>query len=69
MILLGVSIAISVTTGGFLDALVIFAVLGINTAIGFITEASSEAIIQGLESMSPIYVEVLRSGQTRKIPV
>lgn len=69
VILLGVSMAISVATGGLLDALVIFAVLGINTAIGFITEASSEAIIRGLESMSPIYVEVLRSGQTRKIPV
>ncbi len=69
VILLGVSAAISVATGGFLDALVILAVMGINTAIGYVTEAAAEAIIQGLESMTPVHAEVVRGGQTRKIPI
>lgn len=69
VILLGVSAAVSVATGGFLDALIILAVVGINTAIGYITEASAEAIIQGLESITPVHAEVVRDGQTRNIPI
>ncbi|XSG86091.1 MAG: HAD-IC family P-type ATPase [Methylohalobius sp. ZOD2] len=69
VILLGISAVISVATGGFLDAVVILTVVGINTTIGYVTESSAEAIIQGLGSMTPLHAEVIRAGNKRQIPV
>lgn len=68
-ILLGVSAAVSLATGGILDALVILAVVGINTTIGYFTEASTETILKGLESFTPLHAEVIRDGEVRSLPI
>ncbi|GAB6067809.1 HAD-IC family P-type ATPase [Methylothermus subterraneus] len=68
-LLLGVSAAISLATGGIADALVIVAVVGINAVIGYATEASTERILQSLESLSPLHAEVIRDGVPITVPI
>ncbi|MCX8049155.1 MAG: cation-transporting P-type ATPase [Methylohalobius sp.] len=68
-LLLGVSAAVSLATGGILDALVILTVVGLNTTIGYFTEASTEAILRGLESFTPLHAEVIRDGEVKSLPL
>lgn len=67
--LLGASAAISVATGGAADAVVILAVVLINAAIGYATEAKAEKIIGSLGQMTPTRARVLRGGRKTDIPV
>lgn len=47
--LLGVAAGISIFTGGIIDAVVILGVVGLNAAIGYVTESQSERIINSLK--------------------
>jgi Ca2+-transporting ATPase len=68
-LLLGVSAVVSLATGGVIDALIIFAVAGINTAIGYFTEASTEAVLKSLDAMTPLHAEVIRDGKLHSLPI
>jgi len=57
--------AVSLVTGGVIDAVVTLAVVGINAAIGFGTESGSERIIRGMTHRQAIKVPVLRMGEER----
>lgn len=67
--LLGVSAGISVATGGFVDAVVIAAVVLINAGIGFVTERQSERMILALADDRPRSVVALRDGERQEIPI
>lgn len=67
--LLGAAAAISVVTGGIADALVILGVVGINAAIGFVTESEAERTITSLKNLVKPNAHVTRDGVTREIPV
>jgi Ca2+-transporting ATPase len=60
--------AVSVATGGVIDAVVTLAVVGINAAIGFGTESGSERIIRGMTRRQSVMVPVLRMGEERLVP-
>ncbi len=60
--LLGVSAAVSLFTGGVLDAAIIVGVIGINAGIGFFTERQSEKTISALNKLAPRMAQVLRNG-------
>ncbi|MEZ2128817.1 MULTISPECIES: HAD-IC family P-type ATPase [unclassified Sinorhizobium] len=61
--------AISILTGGALEAAAILAVVGLNAAIGYRTESSAERTIQSLEANGPQTAQVLREGATATVPV
>jgi Ca2+-transporting ATPase len=66
--LLAVGAALSIATGGLLDAAIILGVIGLNTAIGFVAEARAEETIGSLnESRAPVS-RVLREGKELEIP-
>ncbi len=65
--LLGVSAALSVATGGFADAVAILAVVGINAAIGYITESKAEMTIHSLKRLVRPSAHVIRSGAVREV--
>jgi P-type Ca2+ transporter type 2C len=66
--LLAVGALLSIATGGFLDAAIILAVIGMNGAIGFAAEARAEATIGSLsESRAPVS-RVLRDGKESELP-
>ncbi|NJL64096.1 MAG: hypothetical protein HC903_22480 [Methylacidiphilales bacterium] len=56
---------LSGVAGGWIDALVIMGVVGINAAIGYFTESQSEKIIRSLKKRDRPLTFVLRNGQTR----
>ena len=60
-LLLGAS-AVSLLTGGVLDAVVTLVVVGLNAAIGYGTESGSERIIRGMTQRQRFSVPVLREG-------
>ncbi len=61
--LLAAGAALSIATGGLLDAAIILGVIGLNSAIGFIAEARAEETIGSLrESRAPVS-RVLRDGK------
>lgn len=66
--LLSVSAAISVVTGGILDALVIMGVVVINACIGYVTESQAERTIHALAGARPPPCRVLRDGGIREVP-
>jgi Ca2+-transporting ATPase len=66
--LLGVSAAISVATGGLVDAIVILGVVGINAGIGFFTERQAELTIQSLSATGERFARVLRGGNIIPVP-
>ncbi|MBH8576537.1 cation-translocating P-type ATPase [Nostocaceae cyanobacterium CENA369] len=66
--LLGVAAAISVFTGGVVDAVVIMGVVGLNAAIGYFTESQSERIIQSLKNQEQTSTWVIRESQQTEIP-
>jgi P-type Ca2+ transporter type 2C len=66
--LLAVGAALSIATGGLLDAAIILGVIGLNGAIGFIAEARAEETIGSLnESRAPIS-RVLRDQAEHELP-
>jgi Ca2+-transporting ATPase len=65
--LLGAAAGLSILTGGLADAAVILGVVGINAAIGYVTESQAEKTIQSLKgSVSPSAL-VLREGVLNEI--
>jgi Ca2+-transporting ATPase len=67
--LLGVSAAVSVLTGGVIDAIAITAVILINAGIGFATERQAEITINALSKITPTDAQVIRDGVISVIPV
>jgi len=66
--LLLASSALSIVTGGFADAVVILAVVGLNAGIGVVTERRAARVIRALTSTTPPSALVLRSGSVRTVP-
>ncbi|MCX7596145.1 MAG: HAD-IC family P-type ATPase, partial [Fischerella sp.] len=69
VVLLGIAAAVSVVTGGLIDALVILGVVGLNAAIGYTTESQSERIIHSLGSHQETSTWVIRDGKQIEIPI
>ncbi len=67
--LLGVSAVLSIATGGIADAVAIVAVIGINAAIGYVTESGAERTIASLSHTKDALVVVRRDGATVQVPV
>jgi Ca2+-transporting ATPase len=65
--MLGISIAISIATGGILDAIVIAGVVMVNAVIGYITESQAEKTIYALGKMTPLHTQVLRDGEIAQV--
>lgn len=66
--LLGAVSAISLITGGLVDALIIGGVVVANALIGYITEKSSDDAIAALRQLEEPEARVIRSGRERSIP-
>ena len=66
--LLGAAAGLSIITGGFVDAVVILAVVGINAVIGFVTENDAEKTINSLKKLIRPYAQVRREGDLKEIP-
>ncbi|MBD2296711.1 HAD-IC family P-type ATPase [Anabaena sphaerica FACHB-251] len=66
--LLGVAAGISIFTGGVIDAVVILGVVGLNAAIGYVTESQSERIINSLKNRSEKTTWVIRDSNLQEIP-
>jgi Ca2+-transporting ATPase len=67
--LLGASAALSVATGGLLDAGAIGAVVLLNAGIATATERNAEATIRSLSDGEPAAVPVRRAGRRLSLPV
>lgn len=66
--LLLASAGVSVATGGLADAAVILAVVGMNAAIGYVTESQAERTISALTGVIHPPIPVLREGRIEAIP-
>jgi Ca2+-transporting ATPase len=66
--LLGISAAISLLTGGLIDAAAIAAVTLINALVGFATERQAERTIAALSQPPRRHAAVVRGGEAREIP-
>ncbi len=60
--LLSVAAAVSILTGGAVDAVVIMGVVGINAAIGYVTESQAEKTIESLKSVVRPTANVVREN-------
>jgi Ca2+-transporting ATPase len=67
VVLLGVSAALSLLTGGLAEAAAIVAVLGMNAGIGFVTERRAEQTIASLSELMDEAVPVIRDGKVTEI--
>ncbi len=67
IMLLGVSVVVSVLTGGVAEAAAIGAVLILNGAIGFSTERRAESTVASLSELVDDIVLVLRDGAAQRI--
>lgn len=67
VLLLGVSAALSLVTGGFAEAAAIVVVLGMNAGIGFVTERRSEETIASLSELVDDVVPVVRDGNVIEV--
>lgn len=67
VLLLGISAALSIATGGIAEALAIIAVLALNGGIGFVTERRAESTIASLSELIDDIVPVLRDGTFREV--
>lgn len=65
--LLGGAAVLSAATGGLIDALVILSVVGINAAVGYVTESQSEHIIQSLQQSGVQTATVVRQGSQQTV--
>lgn len=68
ILLLTAAALTSVVTGGLADATVILGVVGVNAAIGYMTESQSERTIRSLKSVIKPSAVVIRDGKPREIP-
>jgi len=68
VVLLGVSAALSVVTGGIAEAISIVAVLALNGGIGYVTEKRAEATIASLSELIDENTPVLRDGAVVQVP-
>lgn len=66
--LLGMSAAISLATGGLLEAVAILGVVAANAGIGFVTEDRAERTLQGLAGIGMPRARVVRDRAERSIP-
>ena len=69
IIVLIVAGAISGAFGEWVDMLIIFAVVALNTVMGIVQEGKADAAIEALKSMSSATAKVRRNGETLLIPV
>jgi Ca2+-transporting ATPase len=67
VLMLGASAVLSAATGGLGDAVAILAVIGINAAIGYVTESGAERSIASLSRAPSPSANVLRDGRTQQI--
>jgi Ca2+-transporting ATPase len=58
----------SILTGGLADAAVILGVVGLNAAIGYVTESQSERTIRSLKNVIRPPAVVIRDGKPQEIP-
>ncbi len=65
--LLGAAAAISLFTGGVVDAVVIGAVVAINSVIGYVTESEAERTISSLKTLTHPTAVVIRNGERSRI--
>jgi Ca2+-transporting ATPase len=65
--MLAVSGAVALATGGFADAIVIGAVVWLNAAIGYATEAESEKTLRALTAAPTADARLLRAGARRMV--
>ncbi len=65
--LLAVAAGLSMATGGLTDAVVITGVVGINAAIGYLTESQSERIIRSLQATGEQTALVSRDAQHQTV--
>ena len=68
ILLLMAAAVTSVATGGLVDAGVILGVVGINAAIGYVTESQSERTIRSLKTVVRPSAMVIRDGKPQEIP-
>jgi len=68
ILLLMAAAATSILTGGLADAIVILGVVGLNTAIGYVTESQSERTIHSLKSNIRPSAVVIRESKPQQIP-
>jgi Ca2+-transporting ATPase len=68
ILLLMAAAGMSVMTGGLLDAAIILGVVGINAAIGYVTENQSERTIRSLENVVAPSAVVIRDGKPQEVP-
>jgi Ca2+-transporting ATPase len=66
--LLAAGAALSLVTGGLLDAAIILGVIGLNGAIGFFAEARAEETIGSLSETREPVARVLRDGAEGELP-
>jgi Ca2+-transporting ATPase len=67
VLLLGVSAALSVVTGGISEGVAIVAVLALNGGIGYATERSAESTIVSLSELVDDIVPVIRDGKFQQV--
>ena len=67
--LLAASAALSLVTGGLLEAVAIAAVVGLNAVVGYLTESEAERTINALADDAWPPATVVRSGRRRQIAV
>jgi Ca2+-transporting ATPase len=65
--MLGISAAVALATAAPLDAAIIVAVIGINAAIGFVTERQAEDTIASLAEVEGQQATVLRGGRLHTV--
>jgi len=65
--LLGVAAGISILTGGIADAIVIIAVVAINSTVGYVTESEAERTISSLKTLLHPSAVVVRDGDRKRI--
>ncbi len=67
--LLAVSAAVSVATGGIIDAIAIMGIVAINAGIGYVTETQTERTIRSLAGPTSYPIKVRRDGDVREVDV
>lgn len=68
ILLLIVAAGTSILTGGLADAAVIIGVVGLNAAIGYVTESQSERTIRSLKGVVRPSAMVIRDGRPQELP-
>lgn len=59
---------VTLTLGAYVDASVIFAVVVLNAAVGFVQESKAEASLHALRAMVRTSARVVRDGETALVP-